>query len=158
MNIRWREVVFPGLALFEGIAYWYQLREAASAAKRVPNGVMVLLLILIAIVVWREALAHREAEEDQSTLPRPTSIRNRIGAWFVAYRRECIFVLLSFGYYIAFQEIGFNLANALFLFLAFILMKMKWKSNFIYTTATVLLLFATPEVMNFNVPVAPWFR
>jgi hypothetical protein len=163
MTIRWKELIAPGIMLLAILFYWVQVRGQARAVVLIPYGVIVLLLVLIALVIWEQALikGKRKGKDHPKEIkirsPEVQGMKERLGKWLLAYKREFIFILLSIGYYFAFIHLGFTLANILFLILAFLTTGLKWKPLFWCTVITVVIFYMTSSLMQLDAPELPWF-
>ena len=155
MPIRWKEFAFPALVGVWVLLYWLQLEDAPRAARTVPDGVMVLLGILCAMIVVRDGLwrPSRATDESRSAAPAP-----RAGPGLLRYWREGAYVLLSILYFLLFAYLGFHVANVVFLALALLVSGNSLRTVIVATTATALVIFAAAQLMQFNLPTPILFR
>lgn len=155
MPIRWKEFVFPALVGAWVLLYWLQLEDAPPAARRVPDGVMVLLGILCAMIVVRDGSWRQSRAADEPGSADPAS---GAGAGLLSYWREGAYVLLSILYFLLFAYLGFHVANVTFLALALLVSGNSLRTVIVATTATALVIFAAAQLMQFNLPTPILFR
>lgn len=155
MSIRWKEFVFPALVGVWVLLYWLQLEDAPRAARTVPDGVMVLLGVLCAIIVVRDGLWRPSRTTDDSGSADPAS---RAGPGLLSYWREGAYVLLSILYFLLFAYLGFHVANVVFLVLALWVSGNSPRTIIVATVATSLAIFAAAQLMQFNLPTPILFR
>lgn len=162
MLIRWKELIVPGIVFFFAIYYGLQVKGQTRAVVMIPYGVIVLLLGLIAVVIWREAIVKDKVRagsgEQISSTHRAYSLKERAVGWVLGYKRELGLTFLSIGYYVGFEIIGFTLDNVIFLMLSFSILGLNWKRSVIYTFFTAIAIYLSASLMQLNVPAAPWFR
>jgi hypothetical protein len=128
----------------------------------IPYGLIVLILGILGVVIFRDVISRKQVQhglsEKSGRQQKVDSATKKLAYWLLNNKRQFGLLLLSFVYYIAFEKIGFTLANVVFLILAFPMSGVGWKRSVIYTLAMVLILYTTAELMQMNVPRAPWFR
>ncbi|HEX7127452.1 MAG TPA: hypothetical protein VF406_16975 [Thermodesulfobacteriota bacterium] len=150
MSARTKDLIFPLTVLLAVVSYWLQLEGAPRAARVVPQGVLVLLLALVGAV----ALTALRREPPPGGAPAASWI---LGAARAGWRQIAI-VGLSIGYYFAFELLGFHIANALFLACAFPIAGVGLRSTVLLTLGSVVVLYVTASLMQFNVPEGWLFR
>jgi hypothetical protein len=136
-------LVVPGLVAAGSIAYWVQIAGARRAVVFVPSGVLTLIAIFLAIVVFFE-------------LKNRTSQNTRYD-WASA-RRPLGLLVLSVAYYFVFTELGFHVANLLFIFCASIVMGLSLQKSVISAVLATVVLFGLAHVMSFQLPDPFWDR
>lgn len=162
MGRRWNELVVPAVTLVVAFAYWLQVRGQARTVVMVPLGAIVLLAVLCLALLWREVRKqpHHDVASQAMSPPLPSDpsgALHQLGfAWVGRYRREIGLVVLCCGYYLAFERIGFHLANILFLWLTFLNCGVRWTQAVVYGALTTAALYLFTELVKLNVPTAPW--
>lgn len=155
MSIRWKEVLFPALALLWAAAYWSQLTDAPRAARVVPDGVMIFIVVLAVVIILRNGVVWtgRRAGVRRS----PSDGVSAPGGLF-GFGRELAFIGLSVAYYVLFDYVGFHPANVIFLAIGLRVAGNPWRTVLIGTLVTSLVIFGVAEVMQFNIPTPKLFR
>ena len=159
MQALFRIVTVPALILVFTALYWLHIADAPSAARRVPLGVIVFILIMTVIVLLRDIRLERSRSATGQALEGP-NMAEMFRQWVHDWRLQIIFTGLSIGYFIAFVTIGFNLANFLFLMVALPVAGTARGSRFvpaIIKTGLIagivsLVFFVLAILMDFNVP------
>ena len=141
------ELIVPALVLAGCVLFWWHIQEARSVAQRVPNGVLILVIGLTGLVLFQTLFARSRADEGAGEAERLPALR------VLAVRGG--FVGLCLLYYLSFEPLGFNLANALFLVLAFPLAGLSLRWVLPATAIACLIFWALATVMEFNVPMGP---
>ncbi len=155
MSIRWKEVIFPALALLWVAAYWSQLEGAPRAARAVPDGVMVFILVLAVVIILRNGMVWTGPKAGTETAEPGSG-----SAWgsLLGFQRELAFVGLSVGYYILFDYVGFHPANVVFLAVGLRVAGNPWRTVLAGTLVTSAVIFGVAELMQFNIPTPKFFR
>jgi len=155
MSIRWKEFVFPALTVVWVAAYWWQLEGAPRAARVVPDGVMVFILALVVLIIMRDAVdwTGQKLQGSSNTTDRLSSTFTFSGIY-----QELAFVCLSITYYVLFDYVGFHPANIVFLAIALRITGNPWRTVFVGTLATGVIIFGVAEIMQFNIPTPKLFR
>lgn len=158
-----RIAITPALILIFTALYWLHIADAPSAAKRVPSGVIVFILIMTVIVVMRDLQSVKNKKAVNQDGAGPVAAYS-LKQWVNTWRLQILFTALSVGYFLAFITIGFNLANFLFLIIALPTAGMGkgLKAGSAITKIVVmamivtLVFFVLAMLMDFNVPVGPF--
>lgn len=155
MSIRWKEFVFPALTVLWVAAYWIQLEGAPRAARVVPDGVMVFILALVVLIIMRDAVdwTGQKLQGSLNTTDRLSPTFTLSGIY-----QELAFVCLSITYYVLFDYVGFHPANIVFLAIALRITGNPWRTVFVGTLATGVIIFGVAEIMQFNIPTPKLFR
>lgn len=159
MQAIFRIVTVPALILVFTALYWFHIADAPSAARRVPMGVVIFVLIMTAVVLLRDIRAERSKSENTPAVATPNAPQ-MLKQWMHDWRLQIIFVGLSIGYFIAFVTLGFNLANFLFLIISLPVAGMGRGLGFLSAAAKIgltaglisLVFFALAILMDFNIP------
>lgn len=109
-----RALLVPSFILIMTAIYWASIQDAPRGAQRVPNVVMLFILMTAAIVVIREVTLLIATGGRQN----PESFREQFSSWFADNRQRCLFVVIGLAYFPVFVSLGFNIANLIFLCLA----------------------------------------
>lgn len=137
------ELIVPAIVLLGCLLYWLHVQDARSVARRVPNGVILFTVAMTVLALAREFLFPSLTEQDTDTLP-PVP-RD------VLFKRV-LFVLLCLGYFFAFSWLGFNLANLIFLLLAYRLAGLSLVGAVPAAIASSVIFYLLAQVMDFGVP------
>lgn len=156
-----QELVVPALVLLGATLYWISLTDAPAITKRIPMGVIVLVVALTVIVVIKAAVESRRQRNAHSDELLP--FRELLFEWWLAWYKRLILIGLGIGYYLAFRYLGFSLANFLFLLVALTIAGFAKGSGVLAATGKIAgtaLLASTvfywlAVIMNFNVPRGP---
>lgn len=146
------ELIVPGLVLVGCLLYWLHVQEARSVAQRVPLAVIVFTVAMTLLVVGRTFLGPEGAAEGAAAEAggesRPADRRT--------FLRRALFVALCGGYCLAIGRLGFDLANLVFLLLAYPLagLRLVWAVPAALASAATFHVLA--RVMEFNVPSGPF--
>jgi predicted secreted protein len=141
------ELIVPGIVLVGCLLFWLHVQDARSVARRVPSGVILFTLALTLLTLAREFVF--PPKDDQNASAEPPAGRD------VLVKRVA-FVLLCIGYYAVFQWLGFNLANLVFLLLAYMLAGMTLFGAVLAAVVSSVVFYLLATVMEFNVPVGPF--
>jgi hypothetical protein len=155
MSIRWKECVFPALAILWVAAYWSQLDGAPRAARVVPDGVMVFIVALVILIIMRDVVVWTG---QKTRGPGPVIGGLSAPGALSGYYREMAFVCLSVVYYILFDYVGFHPANIVFLAIALRVTGNPWRTVLVGTLTTGAIIFGVAEIMQFNMPTPKLFR
>ena len=112
MRARLGDLVVPLIVLIGTALYFFHVQEAPAVTRRVPNGVMLFILAMLAIVVARSLLDARTPDREQETGKTASDLRWRDAV------RQIAFLALAVGYFLMFERLGFALTNFLFLIAA----------------------------------------
>ena len=153
--MRWKEFVFPALTVLWVAAYWIQLEGAPRAARVVPDGVMVFILALVVLIIMRDAVdwTGQKLQGSSNTTDRLSPTFTLSGIY-----QELAFVCLSITYYVLFDYVGFHPANIIFLAIALRITGNPWRTVFVGTLTTGVIIFGVAEIMQFNMPTPKLFR
>lgn len=146
------ELIVPGLVLVGCLLYWLHVQEARSVAQRVPLAVIVFTVAMTGLVVLRTVLGREGAaggaEAAAGGGSRPADRP--------AFLRRALFVALCGGYYLAMSRLGFDLANLVFLLLAYPLAGLRLVWTVPAALASSAIFHVLARVMEFNVPSGPF--
>lgn len=142
------ELIVPGVVLIGCLLYWMHVQDARSVAQRVPLAVIVFTVLMLLMVVGRTVLGTAWASEDTEADAPSTDRR--------IFVNRALFIALCAGYFVAFGRLGFDLANVVFLLLAYPLagLKLVWTIPAAIASSAVFHVLAS--VMEFNVPAGPF--
>ncbi|MCE8030443.1 hypothetical protein [Billgrantia desiderata] len=110
-----RALLVPCFILLMTGLYWVSIQDAPSSAQRVPNVVMLFILVMATVVVMRDVVLLLAKRVRQTHEP---LLREHLTSWFDLNRQRCLFTVIGMAYFPAFVSLGFNIANLLFLCLA----------------------------------------
>lgn len=142
MPQRLHALVVPGIVAVMTLAYWVQIADASRTAVLVPIGIIALIAAFLAVVVVRDMRNAPEAPASSSLihlLAKPVGL-----------------IALSVGYWGAFQYLGFNVANALFLGLVFLLAGGHWSRAILLSGIGTVVLHVLARAMDFDLPDPFW--
>ncbi|WP_155326430.1 tripartite tricarboxylate transporter TctB family protein [Alkalilacustris brevis] len=140
------ELVVPAIVLVGCLLYWLHVQDARAVARRVPNGVILFTVAMTMLALMREFIWPPAGEQDAESSP-PVERDVLI--------KRLLFVMLCFGYFLAFSWLGFNLANLTFLVFAYILAGMKFLGAVPAAICSSVVFHFLARVMDFNVPTGP---
>lgn len=157
-----QELVVPALVMLGAALYWVSLTDAPSITKRIPMGVIVLVVALTVIVVIKAAFEEwkrRQAHSDELHLP----FKEVFIKWWLAWYKRLILIGLGIGYYFAFRYLGFSLANFLFLLAALAIAGFAKGQGILAAAGKIsgtallasIVFYWLAVIMNFNVPRGP---
>jgi len=141
------ELIVPAIVLIGCLLYWLHIQDARSVSRRVPNGVIFFTVGMTVLAVLREFV--RSARTDAQA-PDAQPLESAV------VMKRVAFVLLCIGYYLAFGVLGFNLANLVFLALAYVVAGMAPLIALPTAIASTVVFWALARVMDFNVPSGPF--
>ena len=145
------ELLVPAIVLLGCLLYWLHVQDARSVARRVPDAVIVFTVALAMIVLIRAMFfppagpATGPAEESGV----PASGRGN-------FLRRLFFIILCIGYYAVFSVLGFNLANVIFLLLAYPLAGLGLVGTVAGAVTSSAVFYGLARVMEFNIPLGPF--
>lgn len=142
MNARLQALFVPGLIFAVSLAYWLQISGARRAVVLVPIGILFFIAICGAIVLVQDMISPPEPlSPDWRSVAGPLSL-----------------IALCFAYFFAFTQLGFDIANLLFVFAVSLLMRMSVLKAAVVAVLTAVVLFALATAMGFNLPDPFWAR
>ena len=149
-HYRLGEIVVPLIALAGCALYWLHVQDAQPVAQRVPETVIIFTVICTAIVLIRVIFFPAAGSSQENGSEEKASALRRGD-----FIRSSLFILLCVGYYMVFSRLGFNLANLIFLLLAYPLagLNITWSIFGAFSSSAVFCGLAW--VMKFNVPLGP---
>ncbi|PAU77442.1 tripartite tricarboxylate transporter TctB family protein [Halomonas salipaludis] len=157
-----RVLLVPALILLATALYWYSIQDAASGARRVPDVVMIFIMIMSMVVVVRDFMM---GARDSKKRPAPDegALMDSLRRWERAHRKRIVFTVISLAYFPVFLSLGFNVANFLFLALALPLsglggersMGLRIGLSLSISLFATLVFHLLAQVMDFNVPISP---
>ena len=156
MQKLFRAGLVPGLILLLTGLYWLHIADAPSAAQRVPSAVIVVIVIMAVAVFVAEMAASKKAKTSEDGT-------FKLINWLTQWRIQLIFIAISIGYFIAFVYLGFNLANFVFLVIAFPVAGVGRDISRsgaagkvgIYAGLLSVLFYTLAQIMDFNAPAGP---
>lgn len=159
MQLLFRVGLVPVLLLVLTGLYWFHIADAPAVAQRVPT-VVVGLVAFLAIVVLVGDLASELKNADRKA---SGAVLDDVKSWMKEWRLQLIFVALCALYFVVFSSLGFNVANVVFLSVAFPVAGFARDCSLAVrgakTVSTVILVsvivYALAHVMDFNVPRGP---
>ena len=143
------ELIVPGIVLVGCLFYWLHIQDARSVAQRVPLGVIAFTVATTVLVLFRVLFETVPDDKDGSAPPAPPTDRR-------ALVQRAMFVVLCGGYFIALGQLGFNLANLAFLFLAYPLAGLGLVWSCVAAVTSVAVFHVLAQIMKFNVPTGPF--
>lgn len=156
MQAFFRAALVPGLILLLTGLYWLHIADAPSAAQRVPSAVIVAIVIMaVAVFVGDMAKARKAKVVEKHTF--------KLSSWARQWKTQLIFIALSIGYYVAFVNLGFNLANFVFLIVALPVAGVGESMSRasaalkvgIYAGLVSVVFYVLAQLMDFNAPIGP---
>jgi len=142
------ELIVPSLVLIGCLLYWLHVQDARSVAQRVPLAVIVFTVAMTLVVVGRTFLGPVVAAENTEA-DAPAEDRR-------IFASRAIFVALCGGYFFVIGRLGFDLANLIFLLLAYPLAGLRLVWTVPASVASAAIFHVLARVMEFNVPTGPF--
>lgn len=144
------ELIVPAIVLAGCLLYWLHVQDARSVARRVPDGVIIFTVALTVLVVIRAFLF---PTPPGGQIPKSNDAIAFDGRGF---GKRALFVALCVGYFFAFSRLGFNLANLLFLLVAYPLAGLGVGWSIAGAAISTVVFYLLAQVMDFNVPLGPF--
>ena len=141
------EFIVPVTVLIGCFLFWYHIQDARSAARRVPNYVIIFTVTMTGLVLLQRIRDLFRVESDGSG--------NTVTYNLMGVAKATVFIFVCILYYFAFDTVGFNTANLVFLLVAYPLAGLPLSSSVIASIVSSVAFFGLAKIMEFNVPLGP---
>jgi len=158
----------PLLIAVGALLFGLHIQDAPAVAARVPNFVLIFIVLMLVLVVRRTLKIQREQKQERSQSAEvqdqeQTESTGRKQSVVLAFlRRQSVTAFFTLGvvYFLTFEILGFSISNFIFIFALMIVVK-NYQSDFslknlpaVLVTAliTTFLLYVFAKLTSFNIP------
>lgn len=160
----------PLMIVVGALLFGLHIQDAPAVAARVPNFVLIFIVLMLFLVVRQTLKKQRKQNQDlpQSVVAEDqdqdqTESTGRKQSAVLAYlRRQSVTAFFALGviYFLTFEILGFSISNFIFIFTSMIVVK-NYQSDFslknlpaVIVTAliTTCLLYIFAKLTSFNIP------
>lgn len=158
----------PLMIAVGALLFGLHIQDAPAVAARVPNFVLIFIVLMLLLVVRRTLKKQREQKQElfQSAVVRDQELTESTGrkqSVVLAYlRRQSVTAFFALGvvYFLTFEILGFSISNFIFIFMLMIVVK-NYQSDFslknlpavlVTTLITTFLLYVFAKLTSFNIP------
>ena len=158
----------PLMIAIGALLFGLHIQDAPAVAARVPNFVLIFIVLMLFLVVRRTLKKQREHKQELSQSdvvddPEQAESTGRKQSAVLAYLRNqsvTAFFALGVIYFLTFEVLGFSISNFIFIFTLMIVVK-NYQSDFslknlpavlVTSLITTFLLYVFAKLTSFNIP------
>jgi hypothetical protein len=158
----------PLMIAVGALLFGLHIQDAPAVAARVPNFVLIFIVLMLVLVIRRTLKIQREqkqelsqsAEVQDQEQSEPTGRKQSVVLAFLRRQAVTAFFALGLVYFLTFEILGFSISNFIFIFTLMIVVK-NYQSDFslknlpaVLVTAliTTFLLYVFAKLTSFNIP------
>ncbi len=158
----------PLMIAVGALLFGLHIQDAPAVAARVPNFVLIFIVLMLFLVVRQTLKKQREQKQELSQSaevqdPEQADSTGQKQSAMLAYlRRQSVTAFFALGvvYFLTFDILGFSISNLIFIFTLMIVVK-NYQSDFslknlpavlVTSLITTFLLYVFAKLTSFNIP------